>query len=48
MISDEQYNTLMVKSRQPSSLVQFFRKSPLVGVDLNWERDQDSGRDIDL
>jgi antitoxin Phd len=48
MISDEQYNRLMVKSRQPKSLVQFFRQSPLVGVDLDLERDKDTGRDIDL
>ena len=48
MISDEQYDRLMLKSRQPKSIVQFFRKSPLVGVELNLERDKDTGRDIDL
>jgi antitoxin Phd len=48
MISDEQYERLTVKSRQPKSLVQFFRESPLVGVELDFERDQDSGRDIAL
>jgi antitoxin Phd len=48
MISDEQYERLTVKSRQPKSLVQFFRESPLVGVELDLERDQDSGRDIEL
>ena len=48
MISDEQYNRLIAKSRQPKSLVQFFRESPLVGVDLDLERDRDSGREIDL
>ena len=47
MISDEQYDRLMVKSRQPKSLVQFFRESPLVGVDLDLERDKDSGHDIE-
>jgi hypothetical protein len=26
--------------RQPKSLVQFFRSSPLVGVDLDLERDR--------
>ncbi len=30
------------------SLVQFFRESPLVGLELNFERDQDMGRDIAL
>jgi antitoxin Phd len=48
MISDEHYQRLMVKSRQPKSLVQFFRESPLVGVDLDLERDKDSGRDIEV
>jgi antitoxin Phd len=48
MISDEQYDRLTVKARQPKSIVQFFRESPLVGVDLDLERDKDSGRDIEL
>ena len=48
MISDEQYDRLMVKSRQPKSIVQFFRDSPLAGVELDWERDKDQGRDIKL
>jgi len=48
MISDEQYEQLMVKSRQPKSIVQFFRESPLAGLDLDLERDQDAGRDVEL
>ena len=48
MISDEQYDRLVVKSHQPKSIVQFFRESPLVGVDLDLERDKDTGRDIEL
>jgi antitoxin Phd len=48
MISEEQYERLTVKSRQPKSLVQFFRESPLAGVELDLERNQDSGRDIEL
>ncbi len=48
MISDEQYNRLTAKSHQPKSIVQFFRESPLVGVDLDLERDRDTGRDIGL
>lgn len=48
MISDEQYNQLVGKSHQPQSLVQFFRESPLVGVELDLERDKDAGRDIQL
>jgi len=48
MISDEQYNRLTLKSHQPKSIVQFFRESPLVGVDLDLERDKDTGRDVEL
>jgi antitoxin Phd len=48
MLSEEQYNRLVGKSHQPKSLVQFFRQSPLVGVDLDLERDRDPGRDTDL
>ena len=48
MLSDEQYARLVIKSRQPKSIVQFFRESPLVGVQLDLERDKDTGRDIDL
>jgi Arc/MetJ-type ribon-helix-helix transcriptional regulator len=33
---------------EPKSLVQFFRESPLVGLELDFERDQDPGRDIML
>src|ERR1700694_5613876 len=46
MISDEQYDRLMMKSHQPKSIVQFFRESPLVGVNLDFDRDKDTGRDI--
>jgi len=48
MISDEQYSRLTVKSHQPKSIVQFFRESPLVGLELGPERDKDTGRDIEL
>jgi antitoxin Phd len=48
MISEEQYDRLTAKSRQPKSIVQFFRESPLMGVDLDLERDQDPGRDLQL
>jgi antitoxin Phd len=48
MISDEQYQQLTVKSRQPKSIVQFFRESPLAGLDLDLERDKDTGRDVEL
>src|SRR6266700_1649199 len=48
MISDEQYDRFMLKSRRPKSIVQFFRESPLVGVSLDLERDRDTGRAIEL
>jgi antitoxin Phd len=48
MISDEQYERLTVKSHQPKSIVRFFRESPLAGVELDWERDKDGGRDSEL
>jgi prevent-host-death family protein len=48
MISEEQYERLTIKSRRPKSLVQFFRDSPLVGVELDLERDRDTGREVEL
>ena len=48
MISEEQFDELTARSRQPKSLVQFFRRSPLVGLNLDFERDRDPGRDVDL
>jgi aspartate/methionine/tyrosine aminotransferase len=48
MISDEQYDRFIAKSNQPKSIVEFFQQSPLVGVDLDLERDRDMGRDIEL
>ncbi len=48
MISDEQYERLVGKAHQPRNLLQFFRESPLVGVDLDLERDKDEGSDIEL
>jgi antitoxin Phd len=48
MISDEQYQRLVGKSHQPTGLVQFFRESPLAGVELDLDRSKDEGRDVDL
>ena len=48
MVAEEQYEQLVGRSHQPKSLVQFFRNSPLVGVELDLERDRDTGRDIEL
>jgi len=48
MMPVEQFDQLAVRARQPRSLVQFFRESPLVGLELDFERDKDTGRDVDL
>ena len=48
MISEEQYERLAGKAHQPKSLVQFFRDSPLVGVELDLKRSEDKARDIEL
>ncbi len=34
--------------RQPAKIVDFFRQSPLVGLDLDFERDRSPAREIDL
>lgn len=44
----EQYRKLTKRAHQPTSLSQFFAQSPLVGIDLNLEREPDYGRDIEL
>jgi antitoxin Phd len=48
MVAEEQYEQLVGKSHQPKSLAQFFRQSPLIGVDLDLERDRTTARDVDL
>lgn len=48
MISDEQYDEFVGRSHQPKSLVQFFRESPFVGVELDLERQKDEGREVEL
>lgn len=48
MLAEEQYEQLVGKSHQPRDIVQFFRQSPLLGVELDLERDRASSRDIEL
>src|SRR5438309_10590449 len=43
MIADEHYDRLLAKSHQPKSIVQFFRRSPLVGVELDLDRERRRG-----
>src|SRR3979411_2614568 len=47
MIAAEQFDDLVGRSRQ-GSLVEFFRRSPLVGLELDFTRDKDPGRDTEL
>jgi len=48
MISDEQYDEFVGRSHQPKTLVEFFRESPFVGLDLDLERQKDEGQDVEL
>jgi antitoxin Phd len=48
VIPVEQFEGLLSRGRRPKSLSQFFRESPLAGLDLPLERDRDTGRNIDL
>lgn len=48
MVAEEQFDRLVGKAHQPKDLVQFFRQSPMVGMELDLERDRDPGRDVDL
>jgi len=48
MISQEQYEQLMKKRHKAKNLVQFFRESPLVGIELDLERDKSEGREFEL
>jgi len=45
VISEEKYRALITP---PTSLVDFFRQSPLVGLKLDLSRDQSLNRDIEL
>ena len=45
---DEPDDQPLSETRQSKSIVEFFRESPLVGVELDLDRDKDPGRDIDL
>jgi len=44
----EDYAKLIQRIRQPKSLVRFFAESPLTRVKLDFSRDIDTGREIDL
>lgn len=39
---------LLIQRYQTQTLVQFFRQSPLMGIELDLARDEDTGREIEL
>jgi antitoxin Phd len=45
VVGADQYRTL---SRRKGTLVEFFRRSPLVGIDLDLARSGDTGRDVEI
>ncbi|HEY6370723.1 MAG TPA: hypothetical protein VIX37_09090 [Candidatus Sulfotelmatobacter sp.] len=48
MVAEEQHDRPVGKAHHLKNLVQFFRQSPLLGVELGLERDRDPGRDVEL
>jgi prevent-host-death family protein len=48
IISKEEFDKLTAPPSKPGGAWEFFRNSPLVGLDLDLERDEDYGRDIEL
>ena len=47
-VLDHALAALREKNKRPHSLVEFFRNSPFVGMEMNFERSQDTGRKVDL
>ena len=47
-VLDHALAALRERSQQPKSLVQFFRESPFVGMEMKFERSQDTGHKIEL
>jgi len=45
---DEEDEKIVARSPQPKSLVEFFRESPLMGVQLDLERQKDEARELEL
>ena len=44
----EQYDALLARAGQPTRLVDFLQRSPLRGVELDLERNPDTGRKVSL
>ena len=47
-VLDHALEALRARARQPKSLVEFFRQSPFVGMEMKFERSLDTGRKIKL
>jgi prevent-host-death family protein len=48
VVPAEEFERLILRSRQPKSLVEFFAESPLAQAHLKLERTPDYGRPVDL
>lgn len=48
VVQAERFAQLTKRGRHPKSLVKFFAESPLARVTLDFSRDSDSGREINL
>jgi antitoxin Phd len=48
VVAADEFDRLIRRSKQPESLVEFFRKSPLVGSGINLERERTVGRKVEL
>jgi len=48
VLAAEEFERLTRRKRQTGSLVEFFAKSPLTGVELDLERQPDFGRPVEL
>jgi antitoxin Phd len=48
IVSEEEFERLTGRTRQPESLVSFFAESPLAGAELNLKRKADYGRKVNL
>jgi Arc/MetJ-type ribon-helix-helix transcriptional regulator len=47
-VLDHALAALRKENRQPKSLVQFFRESPFVGMEMTFDRSPDTGRKVEL
>jgi len=48
ILSKEEFDKLKGPAPEVGGIWEFFRNSPLVGIDLDLEREDDYGREIDL